>query len=66
MMTSEKARTLPKSKNSLSLTFNIQVPFGFSPLKAESASAGLNVPCQGLPAGVMSWISFTPLSSSIV
>ena len=41
---SEKARMLPVSPNSLSLTFSTQVPFATSPTNVDSGFAGLKVP----------------------
>ena len=47
------SRTLPVSMKALSDTFNTQVPFAISPLKAESGWAGLKVPVHGASAMAM-------------
>src|SRR5690349_5396700 len=63
----ENARTLPVSKNALSATFRVHVPFESSPPNASSSEVkAVNVPVNGACEAVTFWIELAAVSSSTV
>ncbi len=60
----ENLRKVPTSPSATSLTFNVHVPFGSSPLKADNGLEGEKFPCTGAP--VKFCIEGNPPSSSSV